>query len=194
MNLYSKYVKNKGTAGYINNRKALTIIRTVILYALAIGIYLIGYLTLHTNKSLWSIIAVLGILPASKSAVNMIMFLRFKSLKEQEYQDFEGARGELPVSYENILTTKEKTYYLPVVAYRNHTVCAYMEQEKLDASAVENRMRESLKLEKIDATVKVFKNKKQFVERLKALNLLLPDEDDAELRDIVYATIQVISL
>lgn len=194
MKLYERFVKQKGCVGYISNRIALTTVRTVILYALAIGIYLIGYFTMHTNKSLWSIVAVLGILPASKSAVNMIMFFRYRSLKQEDAKEYADAAGELPLSYENIVTTKEKTYFLPALAYRNHTVCVFLNQEKLDSSKIENYLRESLKIEKIDATVKVFKNKQQFLDRVKALNALEPEEKDDDLRSIAYHTVQVISL
>ena len=52
------------------------------MFGISLAIYLAGYLTVHSNKNLLTIVAVLGCLPASKSAVSMIMFLRAKGCSE----------------------------------------------------------------------------------------------------------------
>ena len=70
-----KYVNRglKGTKGYIRKQLIFEIIKTFIMFAMAFGIFLIGYLTLGTKRSLWSVFAVLALLPASKSLVGVII-------------------------------------------------------------------------------------------------------------------------
>lgn len=187
----------KGEYGYINRQKIYTIVRTVILFALALGIYAIGYYNTGSNKNLLTIVAILGLLPASKSCVNMIMFLRFKSLDEalySEFTDLTGRNDEAELLFENVLTTTEKSYYLPAIYYKNHTIVSYCENKNSEACAiVEKHLKEAMKIEKIEVTVKVFKDKAQFVERVKGL-LLTEQEDDNAVKNHVYSTIKAISL
>lgn len=187
----------KGEYGYINRQKIYTIVRTVILFALALGIYAIGYYNTGSNKNLLTIVAILGLLPASKSCVNMIMFLRFKSLDEalySEFTDLTGRNDEAELLFENVLTTTEKSYYLPAIYYKNHTLVSYCENKNPEACAiVEKHLKEAMKIEKIEVTVKVFKDKAQFVERVKGL-LLTEQEDDNAVKNHVYSTIKAISL
>lgn len=190
---------NKGEFGYINNRKVLTIIRTFVLFALALGLYFIGYVNTGSNKNILTIIAILGLLPASKSCVNMIMFLRFKSLDAVIFSEFSETANsndyDASLIYENVFTTTEKSYYLPALFYRNHTIISYCENKSNEAlNTIENHIKESIKIEKIDVTVKVFKDKEQFLDRLNGLVKVEKDEGDDSLRNIVYNTLKAISL
>lgn len=189
----------KGEKGYINNQKIFTVLRTILLFALALGIYAIGYVNTGSNKNLLTIVAILGLLPASKSCVNMIMFLRFKSLKSELAEELSSAaesEGEPELMlYENVLTTTEKSYFLPAILYRNHTIVSYCENKSNEALAViENHLKESMKIEKLEVTVKVFKDKEQFIERIRNLVRIQKDENNDSLRDKAYSTIKAISL
>lgn len=184
---------NKGEFGYIKNRQILTILRTVFLFAMAVGIYVLGYVNTGSNKNLLTIVAILGMLPASKSCVNMIMFLRFKSLSPDLYESFTEVNA--PFIYENVLTTTEKSYFLPAILYKNHTIVSYCENKNNDAqSIVEKHIKETMKIEKIDVTVKVFKDKEQFLERAGSLNSSMNDEEDMKVMEIVYSTLKAVSL
>ena len=190
--------RNKGEYGYIRYQRFFSIIRTVVLFVLALGIYAIGYYNTGSNKNLLTIVAILGLLPASKSCVNMIMFLRFKSLDDGLYSEFYELIGSLEtdndVLFENVLTTTEKSYYLPIIYYKNHTIISYCENKRDEAtSIIESHLKESLKIEKIDVTVKVFKEKNQFIERFKGL-LLTEQTEDPSIKNHVYSTIKAISL
>ena len=71
----------KGCYGYMDYQKKVTILRTVLFFAVSIGIYGMGISSPGNNKNLLTVVAVLGLLPSCKSAINMIMFLKaLKSL------------------------------------------------------------------------------------------------------------------
>ena len=73
----------KGTFNYLDTQRKYEIARTIIYFAISISIFLAGYITTGTRKNLLTVVAVLGMLPASKSLVSVIMFCRFKSFKEK---------------------------------------------------------------------------------------------------------------
>lgn len=126
-----KLLKNeKGTYRYINKQRVNEIIRTIFMFACALGLYFIGFITLKTNKSIWTILAVLSILPAAKSAVSMIMFLRFSSLSKEEYEIIEKCKGAIPVIYELVFTTSEKAFYVKSAACSNATIIMLLDDPK----------------------------------------------------------------
>ena len=185
--------KEKGSYGYIRRQQFLTIIRTVILFALSLGLYATGLITTGSNKNLLTVIAVLGLLPAAKSMVNMIMFLRFRSLDPASYAQYESALNGVAVLYENILTTKEQAYYLPVLTCSNHTVCAYCPGSG-ELKELESHIRECVRTEGIDISVKIFANEQLFLDRLPGLSKMLSDALDQKDTDRIYAVIKAVSL
>ena len=56
----------KGTYLYLDTQKKYEIAKTAILYSLSVAIFLTGYISTGTKKNLLTIVAVLGVLPASK--------------------------------------------------------------------------------------------------------------------------------
>ena len=75
--------KYKGTFLYLDTQKKYEIIRTILFYAISAAIFATGYITTGTKKNLLTMVAVLGVLPASKSLVSVIMFMRYKSFREK---------------------------------------------------------------------------------------------------------------
>ena len=70
----------------LKHQRKLEIAKTAVLFCLSLAVYLSGLLTTGTNKNLLTIVAVLGCLPASRSAVGMIMFLRAKGCSEELHE------------------------------------------------------------------------------------------------------------
>lgn len=170
----------KGTKNYINIQKKCVIIRTVLLFALSVALYVIGYVTTDTNKNLLTIVAVLGCLPASKSAVEMIMFLRYKSSPKEVVETIEQHTGSLPVIYDMIFTTYEKNFYVDHIAVKGNTVCGYTSSLKTDTELCEKHIISTLKLDgHKNASVKIFKDLKKYTERLEQMQSLDVEEESS---------------
>ncbi|MCR5268327.1 MAG: hypothetical protein K6E16_07415 [Lachnospiraceae bacterium] len=183
----------KGKWKYIKQQQLIAVIRTVILFLLSLGLYAVGYITTGSNRNLLTIIAVLGLLPAAKSMVNMIMFLRFRSLTQSAFTQYEEKRSGLSVLYENILTTKEQAYYVPVLAYRNRTICAYCPGSG-DLKTLESHLRECMKTEGIDITAKVFSDERPFFERLATMSQMSESESELTETERVFSVVKAVSL
>lgn len=191
-----KYIDRrlKGTFGYLNAQRNFEIIKTIILYAMAIGIFLIGYLTIGTKKNLWTVFAVLAILPASKSLVGVIMFLRFKSLSKAQYDVYCNAVGNLPVLYENVITTNECAYYVPVLCCESNTLIMYCEKtKKTDIKKLTEHIVNVMNNGGHKVSVKVYDSEKDFIRRASEMNENLSDTKLAS-TDAVFTTIKAVSL
>ena len=180
----------KGTYGYIRKQLIFEIVKTVILFAMALGIFFIGYYTLHTKKSLWSILAVLALLPASKSLVGVIMLARFKSLRADDHERFAKAVGSVPVLYENILTTRERSFFVPVICCGAGTLSAYMPDG--DTKAVKEHLENVLRSAGHSVTVKIFDREEAFCERAAQLSEKISEE--GRTYENIFNTIKAVSL
>ena len=178
-------LKNKGEWGYIDYQRKRVMLITLVLYVCAIGMYLLGYLTLHTNKSIWSVLAILAVLPASKSMVSLIMFLRFRSLAGEDYDQYRDACKDAPALYEAPFTTYEKTFFVDALMCRNNTVSVcYLgrpgkrghddDLKKLNDHLVNVLLNDGFK----DCTVKIFDSKKGYCDRLIKINESMDVKDN----------------
>jgi len=169
-----KFIKaEKGTYGYINKKRIIEIIKTVLMFAAAIGLYLIGFVTLKTNKNLWTILAVLSVLPAAKSAVSMIMFLRFSSISADDYSKISQVMGNIPTYFEYIFTTSEKAYFVKCVSCcdKNIIVLYNMNPKKDFSAELKEHIMTAIEREGMSGyTVKIYTDFDSYIKRLSEMN------------------------
>ncbi|MCR5302761.1 MAG: hypothetical protein K6E49_10030 [Lachnospiraceae bacterium] len=189
-----KYINRelKGTYGYIRKQLIFEAAKTLILFAMAVGIFLMGYLTLHTKKSLWSVLAVLALLPTCRSMVGVVMLLRYRSLSPEDHRRFCDCTGGMNTIFENILTTNERTFFLPVICVCSKNVIAYMPSKDTD-----NRLKEHidsvLKNAGHSANVKIYDSLDAFEKRCLEMSQKLSSESDTGSAAIID-TIKAVSL
>lgn len=192
-----KYIARelRGTHLYIKKQSIFEIIKCIILFAMALGIFFIGYCTLGTKKSLFSVFAVLALLPASKALVGVIMFLRYRSLPDDMYDRIKNAVGTLPVLYENILTTSEKSYYIQAIVYAKGNIVALMEDGRSNVEIITTHLRNVLRNGgHKEVNIKLYKSEKDFLKRCEEMNDHFADGVVPVNADAVFTTIKAVSL
>ncbi len=178
MVIYMKnLVKAKGAYGYIENRKAYTSIRTLVYFMLCVGLYVMGYVTTGSNKNLLTVVAILGCLPACKSLVNMIMFLKTDGCSEElknKVCDYDKA---LTTFYDLYFTTYQKNFAVSHMVLKGNVLCGITENAKCDTNEAEKHLEQMLTQEGIkNITVKIFANPDKYVDRLSQLKDLETEE------------------
>ena len=189
-----KYInrEQKGTYGYVRKQLIFETVKTLVLFVMAIGIFLIGLLTLHTKKSLWSVLAVLALLPACRSLVGVIMLARYRSISAADHERYSGYAGNMRVLYENILTTSGKSFFVPVICVCCGNVIAYFPGKDADNSLKEH-LDNVLKSSGNTANVKVFDSEEAFERRCTEMKEKLSDNPDSGSATIIN-TIKAVSL
>ena len=99
----------KGEPDYLIRQKKLSTIKTAISFAAAIIIFIIGYAIYHTRENIFTIIAVLALLPASRNTVSMIMFLKTPAYDTGICNQIQQI-AEIPMLYHLYLTSYQKNY------------------------------------------------------------------------------------
>ncbi len=184
----------KGEKGYIAFQRKKTLIITVSMYCLAAGIYLLGYYTLHTNKNLWTVIAVLSILPASKWAVRLIMFLKTTPTDKTLYDELFGLTEGLSVMYDLIFTTYERTFTVRALVYGGGNICMYSEIDENSNRKLSEYIQKTVLGSRKDLSVKVYNNREAFVCRVKELKEHFSEESGGQNEPAFFDDIRAVVL
>lgn len=142
----------KGTRKYLDSQKKYEIIRTIVYFAISLSLFTAGFVTTGTRNNLLTIVAVLGCLPASKSLVEAIMYCKYHSLSDSDYNLIEPCTGELSCLYDLVFTTREKTYPVPHLAVVGNTVAGYLPDPKLSPTDCAKHLETCLKRINIPAS------------------------------------------
>lgn len=184
--------KFKGTKDYINSQKKYEIIRTLLYFGISISLFAAGYIQTGRKANLLTIVAILGCLPASKSAVSAIMFLRFKSCGADAASEIEKHCQGLHVLYDMVFTSYQKNYVVSHLAVQGNTVCGYSGKPDFLENDYYKHIDNILKMDGLkDVTVKVFTDLKKYTDRLEQMKDLKADEGMTE---AVIATLKSVAL
>lgn len=161
----------KGMFGYLSYKKKMTTIVTIGMFAISLALYVAGYVTTKSNANMLTVVAILGCLPASKSAVSMIMFLKAKGCSEEDKNVIEGAVGSLDGYYDLYFTGYSKNFPTDHMVVTKNSIIAYSADKKITEKDFNEHMKDVLNKERIhDITVKLFTDRAKYVNRLKELN------------------------
>jgi hypothetical protein len=171
----------KGTRDYLKTQKNYEIARTVLYFAISASLFSAGWISTGSRENLLTIVAVLGCLPACKSAVDMIMYLRYKGCTQENAEVIAPHAQGLPCLHDMVFTSYEKTYNVAHITVCDNTICGFTQSEKLDEQAFYKHMNSVLKKDGYKETsIKIFKDIKKYTQRLDQMQELEVHEEFSE--------------
>ena len=182
----------KGTQYYLKTQRKYEILRTILYFAISLSLFIAGWITTKSRLNLLTVVAILGCLPACKSVVGMIMFIRYKSCSEKTITEVEkhceGIRG----LYDLVFTSYDKTFQVAHMFVKGNTICGYTEADKFDENAFYKHIEGILKADGFkETTIKIFKDLNKYTERMEQLKQLNTDE---KLTEGIVSTLKSVSL
>lgn len=157
----------KGEKGYLARQRKNTIFRTVILFALSLAIFLTGYFSTGGKENLLTIVAVLGCLPASRSAVNMIMLMRFHGISEKDFSEIDPHTGSCMSLCDLVFTSYEKNYEIHHMAFKGNTLIGYTAKADCDAAKCAKHLHELCAQNRLkEVEIRIFKELPKYINRL----------------------------
>ena len=182
----------KGTRDYLNTQKRYEILRTLLYFGISLSLFAAGYIQTGSRGNLLTIIAVLGCLPASKSAVGAVMFCRFHSCGAEAGAEIERHSQGLSGLYDMVFTSYQKNYVVSHLAVCGNTVCGFSEDGRFAENEFYRHIGDILKRDgHKNVTVKIFTNLARYTERLEQMKALERDEDQSR---AVIATLKSVAL
>lgn len=161
----------KGQAGYLQARKKRLIIETTILFALVAAILILGYVQTRTKLNYFTIIAVLGCLPASRSLVNLIMMVPHKTINEATELEISSKTENLTVIYDLVITSEKQAMPIQAIVISDNTVCGFTKSPKVSKAYAAEHIKNILEQNGIEkVTVKIFRDYVGFLSRAEGMN------------------------
>ncbi len=161
----------KGEFKYSSYKKRYELIKTIIMFALSISIYIMGYVSTGSNKNLLTIVAVLGLLPASKSLVSTIMNFRVHEAGDELREEIDRALNGLSGLYNIYFTSYDKNYFLLHLTVCGDDIIGLCESKDFDEKSFKEHLDKHIKIEKLETgVIKVFDDSKLYIKRLGEIN------------------------
>ena len=187
----------KGTPGYLDYKKKVEIIRTVIYFGIVAAIFFLGYSQTHTRLNLLTVVAILGCLPAGKALVGVIARFPYGSIDRKMADDIAKRTGNLTVCYDMVITSTEKIMPVDCIVISGHNIYEYTHYSKVNLDELAKHIRSILAQNQFTGlTVKILNQYKPFAARAEGLNNIaaVEKEDTKEREEAIRNVILNISM
>ncbi|MBO5550807.1 MAG: hypothetical protein J5966_02515 [Lachnospiraceae bacterium] len=160
----------KGDFGYISFMKKKSGISAALLALAAASLYFTGLHFFPQNRTAVGIVTVVVCIPAAMALVRFIMFMRFPSGSREIYELTERIKGRVPVFYDSIITTPDKSYGVNVFIASEGSLIGLTEYDGVDIQKLEKHLKDLFTANKYhELNIRVFTDRGRFTERLEAL-------------------------
>lgn len=171
-------LRDKGTYGYIENRRKLGVLRSVIGLAVIAAVYFAAARYFGTNRNAFTIIAALLCIPEGMWIVNLIMFFRAKGCSAGARSLIEIHDAAVPGVYDLYLTGYDKSFQVSHAAAADGVLCVFTEARKTDpASCAEHIGRMLEEAGHTGCSITVYDNLDQYLNRLDELEKVPQDRE-----------------
>lgn len=174
----------KGDYGYLNNRKKKALIGVFAMIALGLAVFIIGlFLNKMSNRNIFSVIAVLFVLPGAKFLVRFIVTFPYHSMDMKIYEKVKKHTDEKMELYSDmIITSSEKIMYLGFIAVGNKYVVALLGNEKQEIEYIRKYLSDGVRNWGEGYKVKIFEDEKSFLKEIDSIKT--EDVNEEEERNV----------
>lgn len=177
-------IVEKCNPGYISNRKKISFLWLFGYIVIAAALFLAGYLLTHTRANVFTVMAVLLVLPAAKRVVNLIVMLPRKSVSKERYEKIKNAVGSGVVFADYVFTSSEKIMHLDFVVIKDGTVLAVTAPSRQDIPYMKKYLADSVHKAASEYSVKVLDEDAQLLKQLsKSSGMKGTPEREEKVRD-----------
>ncbi len=191
-------MSKKGQFGYLKKQAVTQGLYALGMVAVSAILFLCGYFWFPKFNTIFTVIAVLGMLPAAKFIVSMILFMRAEkhscSLKIfEKTQAVIGNKAEELLGYDFYLTGYDKNFPLAVVFIKKGSLIALAANTKCDCNKAKEHIELYMKKNAISGiAVKIFNEEQKFIDRLS--QLLSEECETTDNEKQLYALMKNLSL
>lgn len=163
---------NKCEPGYISYNKKINAIWVLAFALIGIAIFLTGYFVTHTRANIFTVMAVLMVLPAARKMVGLFVMLPRKSVTKERFEKVKDWCGEGTLLTDYVFTSSEKIMHLDFLLIKNGNVLAVTAPFKQDIPYMKKYLAASVHKAAPDYFVKVFENEEQMRKQLAKLSVI----------------------
>ena len=161
----------KGEAGYVQAQKTKYLFYSIIEFSIVIAFVLFGIMKTGSRLNGFTIVGIVGCLPASKMLVEYITMMPHKGIEWNLSQEIVEKASLLTVIFDTIITGNEKVMPVQAFVISGNTICGYTTSEKTDETMLAKYLKQLLAQNGYDkVTVKILHDYHAFITRAEGLN------------------------
>lgn len=186
----------KGKQGYLDYKKKVEIIRTILYFAIVAAVFFLGVWQTHSRKNLLTVVAVVGCLPACKALVGVITRFPYKSVSAKFAHDIKNRSSHITCIFDMVLTSTEKFMPIQCIVISGNTIFGYA-PEKTDLKYAADFIREILAMNRIkNINIKLFAESNAFKARVDGIDSIaaVENQDCRETEEKIAGLILNVSL
>ena len=171
----------KGKAGYLAEKKKRLGLQALAEFAVVALILIIGYVITKTRLNIFTVVAIVGCLPAARVLVEFIAMFPYRSIEGKVQCEIDEKGALLTRAYDMVITDGEHIMPVSAVAISNHKVFGYAPNPKTDPEMAAAYIKQILKNTGLEpSTVKVFAEYVPFLSRVEGLNSMMEISQSAD--------------
>lgn len=171
----------KGTRDYLRIQGYYELARTIIYFLISMALFVAGIIATGSRMNLLTIVAVLGCLPACKSAIDAFMFLRYKGCSAVNADEIDAHMEGLRGLYDRIFTSYDRNYQVAHITVKGNTLCGYTQDVNFEEQRFYEHITHILQKDGFkDVSVKIFKDIQKYTARLEQMKDLETGERNTE--------------
>ena len=176
--------KKKGEFQYLDRLKSNYLWKILLYLVIGLAIFMIGLLLNKMEpRNIFSVIAILMVLPGAKQVVGLIATFPYHSVTKKEYEHILSYLKEGQNLYVDMLmTSKDRIMLFPYMVEVPGKIIALADPKEKDVKGVEKDLFQNVRNYCSDYQVCVFKEEKYF---LRELSRMIPQEVKEEEREQV---------
>ncbi len=185
----------KGQPGYIKARKLKYLVWAIGEFAVVAVLVIVGYLKTGSKLNLFTVIAVVGCLPASKMLVEFITMAPHKGIEPEKFAEIEEKAGLITRIYDTVITGNGKVMPVDAFVISGRTICGYAGSPKVNEAETARYIKEMLQNSHVDkVTVKIFCDYVAFLSRAEGMNNIATVESgregnrEAKIKQLILST------
>lgn len=167
------YDDYKGTKGYLKTQSRYELTRTILYFGISLSLFIAGIVSTGDRMNVLTVVAILGCLPACKSAIDAFMFMRYKGCNPENADLIDAHMDGLNGLYDRIFTSYSINFQVAHIAIKGNTLCGFTQDAKFNENAFNEHI--SIVLQKdgfTDVSVKIFNDIHKYTSRLDQLRKL----------------------
>ncbi len=159
----------KGTFGYIKNRKKVDCLWLLLFLVLGVGIFLAGYFLTHVRANIFTVLSVLMVLPAAKRVVALVVLVPKKGVSRKRYESLEPLVEEGTLYVDYVFTSTDKIMHLDYLLVKRGNVLGVVAPSHQDVDYMKKYLSDCVNKVAPAYHVRLFDTDEEFISHVKRL-------------------------
>ncbi|MBQ9118926.1 MAG: hypothetical protein IJY09_02580 [Lachnospiraceae bacterium] len=179
----------RGESGYIDEQKKRRLLRMFMHIGIGVAIFILGLcLNKFEKNNIFTVIAVLMVLPAARALINFIALAPYRSVaKERVAEVQKHLKGADVMFTDMVFSSTDKIMFCSFLVIKADEIFCLAEKEKEDISYIEKYLKDGLKKRQLSYKLYITKDSKNYLEKIAQANAAeeVPEEVTDYLRSLM---------